>query len=44
MQQSRKQIVLEDVNGKLGDLIAGMPNEVNLKAMIADDPYANETG
>jgi hypothetical protein len=35
--------VFDKVNEKVGDLINGMPNEVNLQMMIKDDPYSNDT-
>lgn len=31
------------MNAKVGELINGMPNEVNLKAMVNEDPYCNDT-
>jgi hypothetical protein len=36
--------VFENVNDKVGNLINGMPNEVNIKTMVInDDPYTNDT-
>ena len=36
--------MFENVNDKVGNLINGMPNEVNIKTMVInDDPYTNDT-
>ena len=35
--------MFDKVNEKVGDLINGMPNEVNIGVLISQDPYNNET-